>query len=811
VEAKVMKSKASARIGLVLAVVAVMVAGSMVAVSRDTGQAKALGPGGKYGGTVNIALNTKVTALDPKTATDDNTWKVLYKIYDTLMVIDNTDGSLKPWLIKDQPVWNAGSLTLTVTLKDSIKFHDKNTMTANDVKSSFTSMKPNTRFKPALDHVTTISTSGSNIFFTLDIPYAPIYYDALAKVPIMPSASSSVPIGSGPFQYVSKDSNSIKLSKFDDYFYTPVCGGPYVDGLVFKFYTGSDATQVALNDTAAGNLDYVSWKLRTDELKKGVPVALSPSTGFYYMAFNVKNPPLNRTDLKHAIAMCIDKKTILLKSFANFGVLGSAAVNNGNSLWFNGSVQNDYVKMYDANKDGKTDDADVPIVLAPVRDYLTSKRFLDVDGDGRRELPGSTYPGNVTHFDVAVIGPTPALSPNEDNAISSVASWMQMVGIDTRFTTFDDYSVRDTAEKTNNFDILFNYYTPSSPDPNYLSDLFSTTGASNHFGYSNSDVDKLLSDASKEMVISKRQKDVKDVQAILAVDLPASIVYYPMVIEAKSGAYTGWSPMIGGIDNIWSFLNIQKPIIGALDLQLDAPTVVSGGSTSGISLVVKSGADPIPNATVDIDITDGALAPAGGLTDKNGAWSSDFKAPGVSQATTVTMTVTVTATQYTGTTEVVYITVNPSFQKFKVGIELVNSTALKSEEKGKVKVTVKPTGGNGTAVPGAKVSLKILYLTTTDATLTPSEAATDSKGEAVFEFSAKVQTSMLFTLQATVTKTNWTLDDQHPGEDVLKVSVEPIPVDGGGSIPAIDTVGIVAAVFIAFGIVTVASKRRKRN
>ena len=688
---------------MVLAIVVFVIVGSMYAIAMNDQPQKVKNAGGIYGGTLNIALNAPVSTLDPRTATDDMTWCVMNRIFDTLVVQDQSTGGLTPWMIKDLGTWNGASDTLTVTLKDNIKFQDETVVSASDVKATYTSsaLKSNPLFTSVLSHVTSVDISGNNIIFTFDKPYAPFYYDALAKIPILPASfNPSNPVGSGAFKYVSMTSTSVTLARFDDYFYSSVSGGPYIDGIQYTVYSGSNITANAIADCKAGKIDYIAWAIQPYEIS-GASVMTSQDYGFYYMGFNVKNVPLNDIKFRHAMGMCTDKKTIVVQSISNFGTIGNAVVSPGNSMWYNSSVQNDYAHIWDVNGDGKITEPDVTACLAPVGENLTKAGYIDVNGDGRRELPGSVYPTNVMRFNFTALVPSSKLNPQEDAITSSVVTNMRNIGINVIDNPYDQYTDRDKNVSAGNFGIYFSQYQPSSPDPSYIYDLFHTGGSANTFGYSNSTIDAKIDKANQEMDITTRQGLVKDVEGLLALDNPAIIVYYPLKVEAIGTTYTGWASMVGGINNIWSYLNVHKTMIGSLSIQIDSSTSLASGVSSPFTVTVKSGVTTIRNATIEVNATDGSFTPSSGTTDSSGQWVSAYMPPVVTQDKTITITVNALATQYISAQQTMYLTVSPTLNAFDVSIKSSTSSIV-SGSPGTITVTVKEKGGNSSVIKGRR-------------------------------------------------------------------------------------------------------------
>lgn len=99
----------------------------------SSGTSDGTASGGASGDGGNIVRYTLTTTpqIDPGVGADLGAATVLINIYDPL-VMPKKDGSVEPWIAKDWKVFDDGK-TWTFTIRDDVKFHSGNPLTAGDV------------------------------------------------------------------------------------------------------------------------------------------------------------------------------------------------------------------------------------------------------------------------------------------------------------------------------------------------------------------------------------------------------------------------------------------------------------------------------------------------------------------------------------------------------------------------------------------------------------------------------------------------------------------------------------------------------
>src|SRR5436309_8609816 len=92
---------------------------------------------GLYGGNRRVAVRGPIS-LNPFTATDADSWKVIPLVYDSLARIDPATLTPTPWAAAS---WTISGTTLSATLRSDLKFHDGTAVRGADVVYSYNQYK----------------------------------------------------------------------------------------------------------------------------------------------------------------------------------------------------------------------------------------------------------------------------------------------------------------------------------------------------------------------------------------------------------------------------------------------------------------------------------------------------------------------------------------------------------------------------------------------------------------------------------------------------------------------------------------------
>ena len=355
-------------------------------------------PGDRNGGgedeqVLHIAIQQDIPNYNIFDFTSNSKWKdiVIGKwCFEGLSGMD-PGGNLYPRLAQD---WTFDDLTLTVnvTLRDDIPFHDNVTMDADDVVFSYTALRSSTTFTSSIalafdadgdglcsadeidgtvdadgdgsyEGVTNVSAKKVRFvmgktysgFFahTLGVPIIPehIWEDHLfadGTLDVLWNTDPDATIGTGPFYYHSGEIDEWRyLVKWDQYwgktFRSPSGHWVYpqkVDGINFTLYSTLDHAIQALK---GGTVDHIPWTVDPTYVPD---LIMNPATevesisdnGYFYLAFNMKREPMNYLAFRKAVSHVIDKETIVERYMGGYGQAGDSCLPPYWSDWYNSSV-----------------------------------------------------------------------------------------------------------------------------------------------------------------------------------------------------------------------------------------------------------------------------------------------------------------------------------------------------------------------------------------------------------------------------------------------------------------------------------------
>jgi len=224
--------------------------------------------------------------------------------------------------------WNEEGTALTLPLRQGVKWHDGKPFTAKDVQCTWDLLLERSSDKLRVNpgkswyrNLEEVSTNGEyEVTFHLRRPqpafpmllasgFAPIYP---CHVPARDMRQH--PIGTGPFEFVEfKPNESIKVTRNADYWKKD---RPYLDGVEYTIIRNLSTATLAF---VSGQLDMTFPYTLTVPLFKDVisqrPDAiceLTPDGGVNsHLLVNRDKPPFDNRELRHAMALSLDRKAFI--------------------------------------------------------------------------------------------------------------------------------------------------------------------------------------------------------------------------------------------------------------------------------------------------------------------------------------------------------------------------------------------------------------------------------------------------------------------------------------------------------------------
>ncbi len=709
----------------ILGLVLVLLLSSAIPVRATHGDASGL-----YGGNLRVAVRGALN-LNPFTATDADSWKVIPLVYDSLGRIDPATLTPSRWAAAS---WSISGPALTATLRSDLKFHDGTAVGGGDVVSSYNQYKTAGRVSSDLsvtnvgNTVTMSSASGGGLLFGQWI-----------TLPIVKTGTVASPIGSGPWKLTASTSTSWTLTANAAHFRPP-----YLETVTFSVYASTTAAATAL---LSGNLDFIGWGLLVDEPSQIIDVGgvnktllndatLAQNPGLRQLSFGFNMGSSRVTSdgsLRSALAVTLNP--ILYRQLYPSTIISKSPVIQEDVPWFNPAVPTYQVTITLVG--GRS-----TALLTQSLQMLDNAGYLDRDGDGFRERPNGA-PLALTVIGIPVTEDARAFTIQE-----ATVDVFTRLGIRATLVSVPGANILSTLA-AGNYDV-FAATLDTTLDPGFLWDYVHSSGALNVFGVVDSTLDAELSAANAALDPAARTTAVMDAQLrTMTQGFFVPVLHFNSIEATVRGSFDGWVSMPGGVNNFWTYQMLHVTQLGPLAATLTVvPTAVKAGqSTTAIAKVTDSEGAPVAGADVSFWI--GGNQVASGTTNLAGTLSAAITAPSASGATDVQVTIQASKLGYAGATTSAWMTVTADTRALAVA---VSSSAVTVPSGGQSTITVTVQSG-GSPVVGAVVSLQVVGL---GGSVAAASGTTDALGHFTTTFSADVGPRTQFRIVASATAAGYT-------------------------------------------------------
>ncbi|HEY9334136.1 MAG TPA: ABC transporter substrate-binding protein [Kribbella sp.] len=461
----------------------------------------------KQGGTLTVALSADPDKLDPTLSRSLYSRYVFHTMCEKLYDL-GSDAKVVPQLATALPTISSDGLSLTIPLKQGLKFADGSTFDANAVKTSLNrhlTLAGSAR-KSELGPITSIETpDAKTVVIKLSKPFAPLTA-ALADragMVLSPAAVaklganfSNAPVCVGPFKFANRVAqNSIKVVK-DPLYYD--AAKVHLDAIEYRIITDSSIRSANLKSGDAQVADSLSSQdaptLQKDDT---VSVLQSQSLGYQGLTINIGNAngignPQKQLDtpiakdpkVRQALALSIDRDALVKSIFNGLNTVACSPV---------------------SPKSEFTSDA---AQVCPPHDPAKAKQLL-------------ADAGVSTPYKVEMITSN---NPDSLRLAQALQGMVKDGGFDLVIKPVEYAALLDQQDR-GDFELLqLGWSGRVDPDAN-IYNFVGTTGSQNVSGYSNPDVDKLLTDARQSTDQAERVKLYGEVVGKLQQDDPIIYLY----------------------------------------------------------------------------------------------------------------------------------------------------------------------------------------------------------------------------------------------------------------------------------------------
>lgn len=502
-------------------------------------------PGTTSRSVLRIGWAGSPDSLNPGAAILSRSYTIFEMVYDSLMRLE-LDGTYTPELAESYTSSEDG-LVWTFKIRTGIQWHDGTPLTARDIAFTYNFYQSHEDF-PYLPIYTYSFASvdapdDNTVVITLTEPL-PNLFSQLIYLYVLPEHvwgklegsqaaeyANTEMIGSGPFKLLEyKPDEFVHLGANPDYY----ANGPNVDEIIFQTFAQADVLVQAL---ITGQVDMITEVQGTalPTLKNAENIAILTGPPLFlettYISFNQiapenclegtacsGHPALRDRTVRETLAHATDKQKMIDVTMLGLASPGLTLLPRGLAPWFNTSIT-DYA--YD---------------VGLANQMLDEAGYLDTDGDGVREMPGSGQPLIFRAYGPNDMVVVPRLAELTDEM------W-QEVGVQLDIQIFDPDSLWATCCPEHDFDILF-WGWSSDPDPKTILSVMVSTeieSGNNDTGYVNPAYDDLFAQQATTLDTETRVALIWEMQQMVFDDVVFLVPFYPNAVQAyRTDRFTGW-------------------------------------------------------------------------------------------------------------------------------------------------------------------------------------------------------------------------------------------------------------------------------
>lgn len=266
-------------------------------------------------------------SLDPHKAVAAGTREVLFNVFEGLLKPDE-NGELIPAVAKEYTASDDG-LTYRFVIRDGVKFHNGNPVTAEDVKYSIeksAGMTGEESLISAFSNIKEVNIVDKDtvevVLKERDVDFPG--YVASVNAAIIPADNAmpdTVPIGTGPYKYVSRSpQENIVMTMFDKYWGEPA----HIRDVEFKVEANNEAMLLALKGGTVDMCARVSAS-QASQLTSSFTVYEGSMNLVQALYLNHAKEPFNDIRVRQALCYAADKQEIIDIAFEGKGApLGSS-------------------------------------------------------------------------------------------------------------------------------------------------------------------------------------------------------------------------------------------------------------------------------------------------------------------------------------------------------------------------------------------------------------------------------------------------------------------------------------------------------
>ena len=492
----------------------------------------------KDGGTLTVRLPLEpagLTRLHDRFSEGTMTRITVGPIYETLARV--RDGQLEPLLASS---WTESDdhLTLRISLRPEVHFHDGALLTSADVKATldavFEPKNATAGFRGTLETLDRVEAPEPlTVVVHWKKPYFLATWTLLGALPVLPAHALQgefdtlplhrAPIGTGPFRFVKWDAGtSLTCARNEQYWGKRA----HIDQVIFRFVKDDTAAVAAWE---RGEFDLITrlspsaWRASESnpKLQADYQRVFFPENTYVWLGFNQRRQPFADARVRRALALLFPME--LVARTVDLGLEPPTTC-----PYFPGSKS--------------CDPTVTPLPFDPpaAKKLLAAAGWSDADGDGVLDKDGA-------RFSLAFLAA--AQSPKMAKLLPLYLDTLKQAGIDARIETVD-VSGYMSRVRAHDFDAMALSWSSADAVQDDFQIFHSSQAeqGSNYVAYANLEVDQLLTDIRAEFDPEKRAALERRVHRLVYEDQAILFLGRRPALDAFKRHVRGLVPSLGWYD-----------------------------------------------------------------------------------------------------------------------------------------------------------------------------------------------------------------------------------------------------------------------
>ena len=384
----------------------------------------------------------------------------------------------------------------------------------------------------------------------------PNFYDAGSQITVYSSGGVESSGGGG---FTVGDTSGEVVADYTE--------GPNFGEFTYSIYETQDAAVLAMAD---GEADYLLSSLG---LQRGLQtlvletpnldIITNEANGFRYLSFNTRKFPMNDSSFRQAIACMIDKEFMATNVLQGVAIPSNSLVPPGNAFWANPDIE--------AWCQGQTQEERVASSIQILKDGgFTWDVEPEWNADNLDVIPkgeGLRGPDGTAVQELSLLAPGPGYDPLRATYSLFIEDWANDLGIPVTAEPTGFNVIVDEVFATGDAALEWDMYILGwglTIYPDHVESFFTTpndsaNGGFNTPGYSNPDYDALGEQLLAETDINAAAEIVKEMDAIIAQDVPYVVLFTTPILEAYSNSLQ--FPATSVLDGIQGFNGLTGSVL----------------------------------------------------------------------------------------------------------------------------------------------------------------------------------------------------------------------------------------------------------